>query len=129
MKFLLGYSMKIVSGSNENWGSFRFLFLVGEGKGANFQLEEAWCALGHQSTHQKHHPLFLALPEKGNPLFLSKPPIKVEVLSSSPLLKIWLEVQPSPPPHRFKQKGGGVHYEKGYSSDLPQYGKPYKREC
>ena len=108
MKFLLGYSMKIVSGSNENWGSFRFLFLVGEGKGANFQLEEAWCALGHQSMHQKHHPLFLALPEKGNPLFLSKPPIKVEVLSSSPLLKIWLEVQPSPP-HTASSRKGGVY--------------------
>ena len=113
MKFLLGYSMKIVSGSNENWGSFRFLFLVGEGKGANFQLEEAWCALGHQSTHQKHHPLFLALPEKGNPLFLSKPPIKVEVLSSSPLLKIWLEVQPSPPPTPLQAERGGCTLSEG----------------
>ena len=48
------------------------------------------------------------LPEKGHPLFLSKPPIKVEVQSSSPLLKIWLEAQLPPPPPP-PQAGRGVH--------------------
>ena len=42
-------------------------------------------------------------PEKSHSLSLRNPPLKVEVLSSHPFLKIWLEVQPPPPQH----KGGG----------------------
>ena len=36
--------------------------------------------------------------KKVTPLFPSYPPQKVEILSSPPLLKIWLDVQPPPPP-------------------------------
>ena len=45
-------------------------------------------------------------PEKSHPLFPSNFPLKVEVLSSSPFLKICLEVQP---PSRKGKGGGGVH--------------------
>ena len=41
--------------------------------------------------------------KKVAPLFPSNPPLKVEVLSSSPFLKIWLEVQP------LCRKRGEVH--------------------
>ena len=45
--------------------------------------------------------------KKVTPLFPSKPPLKVEVLSSSPLfLKIWLEVQRLPQTER-----GGANYD------------------
>ena len=44
-------------------------------------------------------------PEKSHPPLSQQPPLKVEVLSSPSFLKIWLEVQPSPP----QQKGEGVH--------------------
>ena len=36
-------------------------------------------------------------PEKSHSLSLRNPPLKVEVLSSHPFLKIWLMVQPPPP--------------------------------
>ena len=48
---------------------------------------------------QRHNQLQLPL-KKVTPLFLSNPPLKVEVLSSPPFLKIWLEAQPPPPPER-----------------------------
>ena len=44
--------------------------------------------------------------KKVTPLFPSNPPLEIEILSSPPLLKIWLEAQLPPPPGR---KGGGVH--------------------
>ena len=44
-------------------------------------------------------------PWKKYPLFPSNPPLKVEVLSSPPFLKIWLEVQPPP------SRNGGAHYD------------------
>ena len=47
------------------------------------------------NTPEKSHP---------SPLFPRNPPLKVEVLSSPPFWKIWLEAQ-SP-----CRKGGGVHY-------------------
>ena len=43
--------------------------------------------------------------EKSHPLSPSNPPLKVEVLSSTHFLKIWLEAQPPPPP---LQKEEGV---------------------
>ena len=46
-------------------------------------------------------------PEKSHPLFPGNFPLKVEVPSSSPFLKIWLEVQP---PSRKGKGGGGAHY-------------------
>ena len=39
-------------------------------------------------------------PEKSYPLLFQQPPLKGEVLSSPPLLKIWYKVQPPPPPSR-----------------------------
>ena len=45
----------------------------------------------------------IANSEKSHSLSLRNPPLKVEVLSSHPFLKIWLEVQPPPP----SIKGGG----------------------
>ena len=36
-------------------------------------------------------------PEKSHPPLSQRPPLKVEVLSSPPFLKIWLEAQPPPP--------------------------------
>ena len=46
-------------------------------------------------------------PNKVTSLFPSKPPLKVEVLSSPPFLKIWLEVQPPLSPQQ-KGKGGST---------------------
>ena len=37
------------------------------------------------------HPLPL---EKGHPMFPNNPPLKTEILSSLPFLKIWWEAQP-----------------------------------
>ena len=48
----------------------------------------------------------IATPLKKVTPFLRNPPLKVEVLSSHPFLKIWLEVQPPPPTHSIK---GRVH--------------------
>ena len=52
--------------------------------------------------------------KKVTPLFPSNPTLKVEVLSSPPLIKIWLEAQ-SPPPCRKRGGGGGMevgaHYD------------------
>ena len=48
-----------------------------------------------------------APPKKSHLLFPSNLPLKVEVLSSPPFLKIWLEVQPPLPPPQ--QKGEGLH--------------------
>ena len=42
-------------------------------------------------------------PEKSHPLFPSNPPLKVEVLSSHPSLKIWLEAHTPPP---LPERGG-----------------------
>ena len=47
-------------------------------------------------------------PETSLPLFPHNPPLKVKVLSSPHLLKIWLEVQPKPFP---LAETGGEHYE------------------
>ena len=47
-------------------------------------------------------------PEKSHPPLSQRPPLKVEVLSSPPFLKIWLEAQPPPPP--LDRKDGGAHY-------------------
>ena len=44
---------------------------------------------------------------KKSPPLSQQPPLKVEVLSSPPFLKIWLEVQPPLPPPQ--QKGEGLH--------------------
>ena len=46
--------------------------------------------------------------EKSHPLSPSNPPLKVEVLSSTHFLKIWLEAQPPPPSPA--ERGGGAHY-------------------
>ena len=48
-------------------------------------------------------------PEKSHPLFPSNPSLKVEVLSSPPFLKIWLEAQ-TPPPRQPLSERGGAHY-------------------
>ena len=50
--------------------------------------------------------------EKSHPLFPSNPPLKDEVLSKPPFLKIWLEVQPSTPhpPPAERGEGGSAHY-------------------
>ena len=45
-------------------------------------------------------------PEKSHSLSLRNPPLKVEVLSSHPFLKIWLEVQPPLPSPLPSIKGG-----------------------
>ena len=51
----------------------------------------------------KLHP-----PGKSHLLFPSSPPLKFEVLSSPPFLKIWLEIQPP----KYKDGGGGrVNYD------------------
>ena len=47
-----------------------------------------------------------APPKKSHLLFPSNLPLKVEVLSSPPFLKIWLEVQLPPP---IAERGGRVH--------------------
>ena len=52
--------------------------------------------------------------EKSHPLFPSNPPLKDEVLSKPPFLKIWPEVQPSPPPPAERGEGGGVHTMHNY---------------
>ena len=58
-------------------------------------------------------------PEKKSPPLSQQPPLKVEVLSSTPFLKIWLQAQPPA-----LQKGaGGAHYD---NSRLPK--KPYLEE-
>ena len=59
--------------------------------------------------------------KKATLLFPSNPCLTVEVLSSPPLSKIYLEVQP-PPRGRGGGGGGGggAYYEKGDTSDLPQ---------
>ena len=44
--------------------------------------------------------------EKSHPLFPSNPPLKDEVLSKPPFLKIWPEVQPSTPPPAERGEGG-----------------------
>ena len=48
-------------------------------------------------------------PEKIHPLFPSNPPLKVEVQTNLPFLKIWLEAHPSPLQNR-GWGGGGAHY-------------------
>ena len=49
---------------------------------------------------------FQSPPEKSHPLFSSNPSVQVEVLSSTPFLKIWLEAQPPPAEMR-----GCAHYD------------------
>ena len=59
--------------------------------------------------------------KKATLLFPSNPCLTVEVLSSPPLSKIYLEVQlPSSAEMGGGGGGGGANYEKGDTSDLPQ---------
>ena len=60
--------------------------------------------------------------KKVTPLFPSNPPLKVEVLSSIPFLKIWLEAQPptTPPPPAENGKGGSHYGHLPASLDLWQ---------
>ena len=61
-------------------------------------------------------------PEKSHPLFPSNLPLKIEILSSHPFLKIWSEVQPS---SQQKGVGGGGgftlcnHYHKAILDVIP----------
>ena len=52
---------------------------------------------------------------------IATPPLKIQVLSSPPLLKIWLEVQPS------TRKEGGAHYNGGNRTILRNLEKQFKR--
>ena len=52
--------------------------------------------------------------KKVTPLFPSKPPLKVEVLSSPPIFKIWLEAEPPPPSAHLAGRGVGAHYVQGH---------------
>ena len=49
--------------------------------------------------------------KKVTSLFSSNPPLKVEVLSRPPFLKIWDKVHPLPP-----QQKGGAHYDMSLSN-------------
>ena len=54
-------------------------------------------------------------PEKSHPLSLSNPPLKVEVLSSHPFLKIWLKVQ--------------LFYQKGWCTLWSPLTPPHPTHC
>ena len=45
-------------------------------------------------------------PQKSHPPLSQQPPLKVEVLSSPPFFKIWLEAQPPPPPPPLAERWG-----------------------
>ena len=48
-------------------------------------------------------------PEKSHPPLCQQPPLKVEILPSSPFLKIWLEFHPPSPP-TLSRRRWGAHY-------------------
>ena len=48
-------------------------------------------------------------PQKSHTVFPSNPPLKAEVLSSPPFLKIWLGARTPPPPSFYRRRAGRVH--------------------
>ena len=63
--------------------------------------------------------------EKSHPFFPSNRPLKAEVLSSHPLLKIWLEAHPLPPAER----GSVFGYPYCSSSNSTEFSAEHEDKC
>ena len=89
-------------------------FLV---KTLGYDREKHFCFIRFLSLNLSDFTLFFMTKlqptpyEKSHLLFPTNLPLKIDILSSSPLFEIWQGAQPLPPSAKQKGRGGGVHYE------------------